>query len=118
YVYKLQHTRSRSIIHISSTGRRHQSDISSGYMFYASIGAAVLAALGPSRLLRAQTPAGTQIRSITVLTFVGANGLTYSAADTLTLIVGQAGGADVIPQRSVVTDPATTVTFAHTVSNI
>jgi len=108
----------RSFIHIIRSGRRPQSGLRAGWVLYASIGATVLAALGPSRLLRAQTPAGTAIRSITVLTFVGSNGLTYSAADTLTLIVGQAGGADVLPQRSVVTDPATTVTFAHTVSNI
>jgi hypothetical protein len=85
----------RSFIHIIRSGRRPQSGLRAGWVLYASIGATVLAALGPSRLLRAQTPAGTAIRSITVLTFVGSNGLTYSAADTLTLIVGQAGGADV-----------------------
>jgi len=68
--------------------------------------------------LRAQTPAGTQITSITMLSFVGQNGLTYTTADTLTLLVGQAGGADVLPPRSVVAEPSTTVTFAHTVTNI
>src|SRR5438105_6913408 len=107
----------RSFIHIIRSGHRPQSGLRAGWVIYALIGAVAMATLSPS-LLRAQTPAGTQIRSITVLTFVGSNGLTYTAADTLTLLVGQAGGADVIPPRSVVTDPSTTVTFAHTVSNI
>lgn len=74
--------------------------------------------LASPQVSRAQTPAGTPITTISVLTFVGSNGLTYTAADTLTLTVGQAGGADIIPQRSVVTDPSTTVTFTHTIANI
>jgi uncharacterized repeat protein (TIGR01451 family)/fimbrial isopeptide formation D2 family protein len=83
----------------------------------ALIGALSAIFLSP-RASRAQTPAGTQIVSITILNFVGANGLPYNTADTLTILVGQMGGADVVPPRSVVTDPSTTVTFAHTVSNI
>src|SRR5689334_11036033 len=98
-------------------GRRPQTSLTAGWVLYALIGALSAVLLSP-RASSAQTPAGTPIRSITVLTFVGSNGLTYTAADTLTILVGQAGGADVIPQRSVVTDPSTTVTFAHTVSNI
>jgi uncharacterized repeat protein (TIGR01451 family) len=70
------------------------------------------------RASRAQTPAGTQIVSITVLNFIGSNGLPYSTADTLTILVGQMAGADVVPPRNVVTDPSTTVTFAHSVTNI
>ena len=98
-------------------GRRPQSSLTAGWVLYALIGG-LLATLVSPTTLRAQTPAGTPITSITVLTFVGQNGLTYTAADTLTLLVGQAGGADVIPPRSVVTDPSTTVTFAHTITNI
>lgn len=98
-------------------GRRPQTGLTAGWVFYALIGALSAVLLSP-RASRAQTPAGTQITTISVLTFVGSNGLTYTAADTLTLTVGQVGGADVIPQRSVVTDPSTTVTFAHTIGNI
>src|SRR5205814_2484053 len=102
---------------ISRQGRRPQTSLTAGWVLYASIGALVATLLSPPAL-RAQTPAGTQITSITMLSFVGQNGLTYTTADTLTLLVGLAGGADVLPPRSVVTDPSTTVTFAHTVTNI
>jgi hypothetical protein len=106
-----------SLLRIIRKGRRPQTGLTAGWVLYALIGGFVATIVSP-RTLRAQTPAGTQIRSITVLTFVGSNGLPYSAADTLTLLVGQMGGAGIIPQRSVVTDPLTTITFAHTVSNI
>ena len=98
-----------SLVRIIRCGRRP--------WVYAFIGALSAVLLSP-RASRAQTPAGTQIVSITVLNFIGSNGLSYSSADTLALTVGQLGGADVVPQRSVVTDPSTTVTFGHTVSNI
>ncbi|HEY2855298.1 MAG TPA: hypothetical protein VGJ18_20770, partial [Gemmatimonadaceae bacterium] len=98
-------------------GRRPQTSLTAGWVFYALIGALSAVLLSP-RASRAQTPAGTQIVDITTLSFVGSNGLSYSAADTVTLLVGQAGGVAVLPQRSVVTDPSTTVTFAHTISNI
>src|SRR5690242_15208068 len=98
-------------------GSRPQTSLTAGWVFYALIGALSALLLSP-RASRAQTPAGTPITTISVLTFVGSNGLTYTAADTLTLTVGQAGGADIIPQRSVVTDPSTTVTFTHTIANI
>src|SRR5215467_1684954 len=105
------------LLSIIRWGRRPQTSLTAGWVLYALVGAFVAMIASP-RTLRAQTPAGTQIRSITVLTFIGSNGLPYSSADTLTLLVGQIGGTDLIPQRAVVTDPLTTVTFAHTVSNI
>src|SRR4051794_16641601 len=106
-----------SLSRIVRWGRRPQTSLTAGWVLYAHIGALLAMLLSPT-VSRAQTPAGTQIRTIAVLTFVGSNGLPYSVADTLTVLVGQAGGADVIPPRSVVTDPSTTVTFGHTVSNI
>src|SRR3982751_5697345 len=99
-------------------GRSARTSLTAGRVSYAPIGALVVTLLASPRVSRAQTPAGTQITTISVLTFVGSNGLNYTAADTLTLTVGQAGGADIIPQRSVVTDPSTTVTFTHTIGNI
>ena len=106
-----------SLVRIIRWGRKPQSGLTAGGIVYALIGTLSAMLLSP-RASNAQTPAGTQIVSITVLNFVGSNGLPYSTADTLTLLVGQMGGTDVIPQRSVVTDPSTTVTFAHTVSNV
>src|SRR4051812_30177823 len=107
-----------TFIHIIRFGRRPQSSRKAGWASCAPIGALVAMLLSSPSALRAQTPAGTPIRTIAVLTYIGSNGLPYSAADTLTLLVGQAGGADVIPPRSVVTDPSATVTFTHTVTNI
>jgi uncharacterized repeat protein (TIGR01451 family) len=98
-------------------GRSARTSLTAGRVCYALVGA-LAATLSSPQVLRAQTPAGTLITTISVLSFVGSNGLTYTAADTLTLTVGQAGGADIIPQRSVVTDPSTTVTFTHTIGNI
>src|SRR5438094_2923949 len=98
-------------------GHGPQTSLTAGWVSRVLIGALSALLLSP-RASASQTPAGTQITSITVLTFVGQNGLTYTAADTLTLLVGQAGGADVVPPRSVITDPSTTVTFAHTITNI
>ena len=98
-------------------GRRPQTSRKAGWALYALIGALSAVLLSP-RASRAQTPAGTKIVDITNLSFIGSNGLPYSSADTLTLLVGQEAGVAVIPQRSVVTDPATTVSFAHTISNI
>src|SRR5690348_3693315 len=102
---------------ISRGGRGPQTGLRAGWVLRALLGVCV-AALALPHALRAQTPAGTQIRSITTLQFIGSNGLPYSTADTITLLVGQEAGVDVLPQRSVVTDPSTTVTFAHTISNI
>src|SRR3954464_14648647 len=98
-------------------GRSARTSLTAGRGCYALVGALAATIVSP-QVSRAQTPAGTPITTISVLTFVGSNGLTYTAADTLTLTVGQAGGADIIPQRSVVTDPSTTVTFTHTIGNI
>src|SRR5690349_5301932 len=108
-----------SLVRIIRWGRRPQSGrlTASGWLAYALIGALSAILLSP-RASRAQTPAGTPIVSITVLNFIGSNGLPYSTADTLTLLVGQMGGTSVVPPRNVVTDPSTTVTFAHTVTNI
>ena len=107
-----------SLVRIIRWGRRPQSGrlTAAGWLVYALIGA--LSVLVAPAALRSQTPAGTQIVSITVLNFIGSNGLPYSTADTLTLLVGQMGGTGIVPPRSVVTDPSTTVTFAHTVSNV
>ena len=98
-------------------GQRARTSFTAGRVALALVGALSATMLSP-RVSCAQTPAGTPITMISVLTFVGSNGLTYTAADTLTLTVGQAGGADIVPQRSVVTDPSTTVTFTHTIANI
>ena len=104
---------------ISRWGRGPQLGLRAGWVLRGLAGACV-AAFALPHALRAQspTPAGTQIRSITTLQFIGSNGLPYNAADTITLLVGQEAGVDVLPQRSVVTDPSTTVTFAHTISNV
>jgi uncharacterized repeat protein (TIGR01451 family) len=109
----MMHTFSRII----RRGRRPQASLTAGWVLYVLFGALSALLLSP-RASRAQTPAGTPIVTITTLAFVGSNGLPYSVADTLTLFVGQAAGVTVIPPRSVITDPSTTVTFAHAVSNI
>jgi len=106
-----------SWIRIIRLGRGPQTSLTAGWVSCVLFGA-VVATLGSPLPLRAQTPAGTQIRSITTLNFIGSNGLPYTTADTIVLTVGQEAGVDVIPQGSVITDPSTTVTFAHTISNI
>ena len=109
----MMHTSTRII----RRGRGPHASLTAGWVSCVLFGALSALLLSP-RALRAQTPAGTPIVSITTLTFVGSNGLPYSAADTLRLFVGQEAGVTVVPPRSVITDPATTVTFAHTVTNI
>ncbi len=106
-----------SLIRIIRQGRGPQTSLTAGWVFCALIGA-VVAMLSTPLPLRAQTPAGTQITSITVLNFIGSNGLPYQTADTIILTVGQEAGVNLVPQGSVVTDPSTTVTFAHTITNV
>ena len=106
-----------SLTRIIRQGRGPQTSLTAGWVSRVLIGA-VVATLASSLPLRAQTPAGTQITSITVVNFIGSNGLPYSTADTIILTVGQEAGVTLVPQGSVVTDPSTTVTFAHTITNI
>jgi uncharacterized repeat protein (TIGR01451 family) len=87
---------------------------------WAGWGLGVLAVLWTVTDLRAQaTPAGTQIPNAAQVTWQDLNGQAYSAgSNTVVLTVGQVGGVDVEPPRASVTDPGTTVLFAHTLQNI
>ena len=77
----------------------------------------VLALFAPA--VWAQTPAGTQINSFAEATYEAPNGLTFTAySDTLVMIVAQVAGTDLGPPRSAVSDPATTVVFSHTLTNM
>ncbi len=67
----------------------------------------------------AQTPAGTQISSFAQASYEAPNGLTFLAySDTLVMVVAQVAGTDLEPPRSAVSDPAKTVVFNHTLTNM
>ena len=67
----------------------------------------------------AQTPAGTQINSFAVASYEAPNGLVYTTySDTLVMVVAQVAGQDIEPPRSAVSDPAQTVVFNHTLTNM
>ncbi len=67
----------------------------------------------------AQTPAGTQISSFAQASYEAPNGLTFIAySDTLVMVVAQVAGTDLEPPRSAVSDPAATVVFNHTLTNM
>ncbi len=67
----------------------------------------------------AQTPAGTQISSFAQASYEAPNGLTFLAySDTLVMVVAQVAGTDLEPARSAVSDPAATVVFTHTLTNM
>ena len=67
----------------------------------------------------AQTPAGTQISSFAQASYEASNGLTFMTySDTLVMVVAQVAGTDLEPARSAVSDPAATVIFSHTLTNM
>ncbi|HMU60807.1 MAG TPA: hypothetical protein PKA66_03420, partial [Gemmatimonadales bacterium] len=70
--------------------------------------------------LRAQAlPAGTQISNVAQVSWQDENGLAFTAGSNMVVLtVGQVAGVDVEPPRSSVSDPGTTVWFAHTLQNI
>jgi uncharacterized repeat protein (TIGR01451 family) len=77
----------------------------------------VLALFAPA--VWAQTPAGTQISSFAQASYEAPNGLTFVAySDTLVMVVAQVAGTDLEPPRSAVSDPAKTVVFNHTLTNM
>ena len=77
----------------------------------------VLALFAP--VASAQTPAGTQILSFAQASYEAPNGLIYTVfGDTLVMVVAQVAGQDIDPPRSAVSDPATTVVFNHTLTNM
>jgi uncharacterized repeat protein (TIGR01451 family) len=77
---------------------------------------ALLAFSGPA--LVAQTPAGTRIVSRTSGSYEASNGVIFTFADSVLVVVGQVGGAGVTPPRAVMGDAGVTSIIGHTVTNM
>ena len=77
---------------------------------------ALLAFSGPA--LMAQTPAGTRIVSRTSGSYEASNGVIFTFADSVLVVVGQVAGAGVTPPRALMGDAGVTSIIGHTVTNM
>lgn len=80
---------------------------------------ALVLCTAPNELHAQPTPAGTRIVNAAQVSYQADNGLSFSVtSETDVMTVGQVAGVDVDPPSVAVADPGTTVTFAHTLTNL
>ena len=79
----------------------------------------LLFGLTANELSAQPTPAGTRIANSAQVSYQSQNGLTFTvASDADVMTVGQVAGVDVNPPEVVVADPGTTVSVAHSLTNL
>jgi trimeric autotransporter adhesin len=79
----------------------------------------LLFGLTANELSAQPTPAGTRIVNSAQVSYQSQNGLTFTVvSDADAMTVGQVAGVDVDPPEVVVADPGTTVSVAHSLTNL